>query len=215
MKRRTLLAITGALLVIVLSPVFYYFWYVPHVLGEQYLSVSWAPIFDTNPRRNLHLVYEGMQINMSRLEIEINVTNNYFQPIYISYDGFDVVWLIYNQTVSDPSDVISNRNYLVWGAYFYQKLFTMSGDSQDFTGKGFQFYSDRREASNIQVSIPSGGLHNDYPIFMGDLEPGWWAGQYCFNPNSPVPLGTYIMYCIIFGVLCPPKNVTVTSVGPF
>jgi hypothetical protein len=217
MKRKTLLAITIVLFVIVLSPVFYYFWYVPHVLGEQYLSVSWSPIFYGSPGRpNLHLVYEGMSINVTRLLIEINVTNSYFQPIYISYNGFDVVWLIYNQTVSDPSDVISNKNHLVWGAYFYRILFTMSGDNQDFTGNGFQFYSDHREVMDIQVSIPSGGLQpHNYAIFAGDLESGWWAGQYCFNTDLPVPLGTYFMYCIIFGVLCPAQNVTVISVGPF
>ena len=211
-----MLVIAFVLLVVVLSPLFYYFWYTPHVLGEQYLSVSYSPLTITGPGRpNLHLVLDDTSINVTRLSLNINVTNSYFQPIYISYNGFDVVWLIYNQTVSNPSDVITNKNYLFWGAYYYETLFTMSGDIEPLVEKGFQFYVSHR-GDSVQVSIPSGGLQSHpYHIFLSDLEPGWWAGEYCFNYTSPVPLGIYVMYCIIFGVSCEPQSLKVTSVGPF
>jgi hypothetical protein len=218
--RRVFLAVICVVLIAVIGlPLFFVFWYVPHSLGRQYISVSFSPDPLGGPGPNLlHVDYEGRAFNVTSVSIEINVTNSYFEPVYVSYNGFDVVWLVYNKTVSNPSDVISNRNFLVWGAYYYLVYEAIPDPNRgvhDFTGDDFEFYSSRRNSSNFQTVIPTGTLGYDYYsfLFAPDIEPGTWYGQYYTNANSFVPPGTYFMYCIIYGVLCPPKNVTVTSTG--
>jgi len=218
MRRKTVLIITCMLLVtIVLSVVYYYFWHVPHTLSEQYVSVSFSPNFYTGPGfAGLHLEYQGKAINATIVWIQINVSNSYFQPVYVNFNGFDVVWLIYNTTVSNPPDVVSNRNSLVWGAYDYLLLAGIShpnGIIDDFAGDGFKFYADRMGLSNFTTTIRSGAYFKNYPLFSSpSTAPGYWAGQYWFDVHSRVPPGTYYMYCIIFGITSGPQNVTITSI---
>jgi hypothetical protein len=223
MKRKSLLAIACVLLVILLVSVYYYYnWYVPQFLGWQYVSVSFRPALIGSDRvEPLHIEYEGKAWNASSLSIKISVINRYFQPVYLSYDGFDVVWLIYNKTVSNPSDVLSNRNFLIWGAYFYRVLnaesYTPGRGFYDFTGEGFEFYTSKRLSSNFQACIPTHPLSN-YTLFVPFSEPGTtWYGQYYLNRTSivVVPPATYFMYCIIYGRLLPPENVTVTSIDQY
>jgi hypothetical protein len=203
-------------IVIVLSSVVYCFWYVPHVLGGQYVSVSFSPQFIAGPGSTpLHLDYKGKAIDANLISIEINVTNSYFRPVYINYNGFDVVWLIYNKTVTEPSDVMSNRNSLVWGAYYYLVYEAIPDPKRgvhDFTGDGFEYYSDKRELSNFQIDIPTGNKTYGILFMPSSSVPGIWYGQYCFNVTSLVSPGTYFLYCIIFGILCNPQNVTITSI---
>jgi hypothetical protein len=182
------------------------------------VSVSFSLQFFSDPGlAPLHLDYEGKAIDVRLISIEINVTNSYFLPVYINYNGFDVVWLIYNKTVTEPSDVVSNRNCLVWGAYYYLVYVPISDPKSgvhDFTGDGFEYYSDKRELSNFQIEIPNGSNSRmGQLLFMPPSSaPGAWSGQYCLNVTSFVSPGTYFMYCIIFGILCNPQNVTITSI---
>ena len=147
--------------------------------------------------------------------IDVNITNSYFQPVYLNYNGFDAVWLIYNETVSNPSNIMSNKNFLVWGADSYLVTQASSDPERgvhDFTGDGFNLYSSRRENSNFQTMILT-DTYNFGWMFDSAYEAGAWYGQYYYNTTSFVSPGTYYMYCIIYGVLCPPQNVTVTSIN--
>ena len=233
--RRLYLAVACAVLIAVIGfPSFYVFWYVPHSLGRQYVSVSFSPEAIGIPGLNqMHVAYQGEAFNATFVSIRINVTNSYFQPVYVGYNGFDVVWLIYNKTVSNPSDVTSNKNFLVWGAYYYLVYEAIQDPNKgvhDFTGDGFEFYASRRNSSNFQTAIPTGTTGESYGttgilFFSPDgLTPGFWYGQYYSNVTwngqyysnltSFVSPGPYFMYCIIYGILCPPQNITVTSTGP-
>jgi hypothetical protein len=220
MRRKIVLAFICILLVIVIvvSSVVYYFWYVPHVLGGQYVSVSFSPQFERGPGPNpLHIDYMGKAINADHIYLEINITNSYFQPVYINYNGFDVVWLIYNKTVTEPSDVMNNRNSLVWGAYcylVYEAIPDPKRGAHDLTGDDFEYYSDKRELSDFQIDMPTGSVTHD-TLFNPPSLTGVWYCQYYFNETSLVSPGTYFMYCIIYGIQCNPQNVTITSIGPF
>jgi len=215
MRRKILIMIAFALLVIVLTPVLYYYYsYVPNVLGKQYVSVSHLPRFYTDPlgSGNIEVMYNGRIFRIGLLAISINVTNNYFVPVHFKYNGFPYVWLIYNQTVFDPSDVVNNRNSLVWGAFYCASpsgVYTFGGDSIYFED-GFEYYVNRRELSNFTKTIESGTYSKNYVLFMppGTVG-GSWYGQYWFDHLSYVSTGTYYMYCIIFGIVSGPVNFTI------
>jgi len=220
MRRKSLVIVVCALLVAVLVPVLCYFIYVPDALGKQYVSVSFLPVFHSyvyGTETPWEVIFQGRTMDYtSYVSLKINVTNSYFVPVHIKYNGFDVVWLIYNRTVSDPSDVVSNRNFLVWGACVHT-LFAYhpgsNGGVYDFTRGGFEYYSDNRELSNFTATIQAGAyLKGEILFYDGTTTPGHWRGQYWSNWDLHVPLGTYYMYCIIFGIQSGPQNITVTSI---
>lgn len=211
MRRKVLIVVVCALLITVLAPVlYYYFYHVPYKLGKRYVSVSFRPAFYSHDPEigSLEVVYNGRLLKPGWVVIEINVTNSYFVPVHIKYNGFDVVWLIYNQTVSDPSDVVNNRDFLVWGAFYHR-----ARGVYDFIGSGFEYYASRRGLSNFTKTIKAGTYRRNSLRFMppGTI-PGYWYDQYLFNPYSSVPPGTYYMYCIIFGITSGPHNLTITSI---
>ncbi|MGA2769020.1 MAG: hypothetical protein ABSF24_12000 [Candidatus Bathyarchaeia archaeon] len=224
MKRKVVLVLCILLVMVILvSSMVYYFWYVPYVhvpqaLGRQYMSVSFWPEFIGDIKSSptpLHLNYEGNAMNVTYVSIEINVTNSYFQPVYINFSGFDVVWLIYKRTVTDPSDVLSNRDSLVWGAYYYLVYEAISNPRRgihDFAGDDLEFYSANRNNTNFQTDIPSGSRSQYYGYALFDDHMGGeWYGQYYSNPESLVSPGTYFMYCIIYDFSCTLQNITITS----
>ena len=223
MKRKVILALCIFLAIVILvSSVVYYFWYVPYVyvpqaLGRQYVSVFFWPDFignsSSSPAR-FHVDYEGNAWNVSYVSIRINVTNSYFLPVHIRYSGFDVVWIIYNKTVTDPPDVLKNKDSLVWGAYsylVYEAIPNPNRGVHDFA-EGLEFYSSNRNASNFETDIPSGSASEYYgwPVYI-DLLGGEWYGQYYSNPNSLVSPGTYFLYCMIYDFPCAQQNITVIS----
>lgn len=217
MRRRSVVFVGTALVIVsTLSSLVYFFWYVPHVYGRRFVAVSFAPQFYTGPGTpHLHLNYQGAALDVMLISIELNITNSYFQPVYINYDGFDVVWLVYNRTVSDPADVVSNRHSLVWGAYDYLGHTSIPDPARgvyDFSEDGFEFYAANRELSNFQIDIPTGNLIHSSLFMPPGSVPGSWSGQYWFNTTSLVPPGTYFMYCLIYGIPCNPQNVTITSI---
>jgi len=215
MGRKNIILIVCALLIVVLAPVLYYLVYVPYALGKQYASVSFRPAGYSHAEGSgdVEVVYNGRLVKINGVGIHINITNSYFVPVHIKYNGFDVVWLIYNQTVSDPSDVVNNRNFLVWGA-FYHLLFTSYAGYRgvdDFTEDSLEYYTSQRELTNFTKTIKTGTYLNNYPLFMSSAEP-IWTWEYWFNVTSYVSAGTYYMYCIVFGIESDPQNFTITSV---
>lgn len=216
MRRKILIVIACASLITVLAPVLYYYFYVPNVLGKQYVSVSFRPAGFSHAvgSGNVEVVYNGRIVKINGVGIEINVTNSYFAPVHIKYNGFDVVWLIYNQTVSDPSDVVNNRNFLVWGAFYHLVLTAYHGyrGVDRFTEDSFEYYASQRELSNFTKTIKTGSYLSNYPLFMWPGTQPTWTWEYWFNVTSYVPTGTYYMYCVIFGIASDPHNFTITSV---
>jgi hypothetical protein len=205
------------LLIVVLVPVVYYYFYVPSALGKKYVSVSFKPAFlayDGARAGDVNGTFEGKPFTMDFLGISVNASNSYFVPVQVRYNGFDVVWLIYNQTVSDPSDVSNNERLLVWGAYYHlvDTSYPHSG-VYDFSEDGIEYYANRRELSNYTITLDPGQYWGNYPMFWDpDVAPGSWTCQYWFNQYLSVPLGTYYMYCIIFGIPTGPQNLTLTSI---
>jgi hypothetical protein len=212
--KRILLTVIGAVLIATVGLLsFFAFWYVPNTRGGQYISVSFQPLFHSGENR-LHLVYEGTAINAAFVSAAINITNSYFVPVQFSYNGFDAVWLIYSQPVTDPSDIDGNRATLVYGAYSSLNMWSerYPGERAFSTG-GYQTYDYLKNYVNFTATInPGAAVRNQDLFFNGFNEVDCWLGRFWLN-NSDVSTGTYFMYCIILGIPAGPQNVTVTSIS--
>jgi hypothetical protein len=213
--RRILLIVISTVLIAALGfSLFFVFWYVPNVLGMEFVSVSFRPLFypASYDGNSLHLVYEGRAVNASFVSVEVNVTNNYFLPVRFGYNGFDVVWLVYSQRVSYPLDVDGNRAVLVYGAYSSLNMWVQrySGINAFSTG-GYQTYDRFKNLSNFTATLNAGvAVSNMDAFFTGSNEYECWLGRWWLN-NSYVSPGTYFMYCVILGLQSNPQNVTITS----
>lgn len=212
MKRILLLAIGVVLIVIVGLSSFFVFWYVPNTLGREYVSVSFQPLFHWG--NLLHLVYDGKAVNASFVSVAVNVTNGYFVPVRFSYNGFDAVWLVYSQRVSEPSDVDGNRAALVYGAYSSLNMWSERyAGIRAFSRGGYQTYDAMKSFVNFTATINSGAVVRNQDLFFdGSNRIDCWLGR-CWLNNSDVSPGTYFMYCIILGIPTGPLNVTVTSIS--
>jgi len=200
---------------VLLIPILYYLVYVPYAFGKQYVSVSFRPFGWSygEGTGGVEVVYNGNLAKINGVGIDINVTNSYFLPVHIKYNGFSVVWLIYTQTVSDPSDVVNNRNTLVWGGFYYLVFTSYPGRKYtNFARGGFDYYASRKELSNFTKTIEAGAYLRNYSLFILTGSDPVWYWEYWFNTSSYVPMGTYYMYCITFGIACGPQNFTITSV---
>jgi hypothetical protein len=217
MKRTLLVIISVVLIAMVGSLSFFVFWYVPYRLGRRYVSVSFQPLFYDGfygGEGRLHLVYEGGALNASFVSVAVNITNNYFVPVQFSYNGFDAVWLIYSQRVSDPSDIDGNSAALVYGAYSSLNMWSdRYAGIRAFSTGGYQTYDAMKNFANFTATINSGAaVRNQDLFFTGSNEQDCWLGRFWLN-NSDVSPGTYFMYCIILGIPTGPQNVTVTSIS--
>jgi hypothetical protein len=65
--------------------------------------------------------------------------------------------LVYNCTVNDPTDVVTNKEYLVWGAFFGSGI--AGSTPRPLKGSHFDFYASRRNLSNYTVTMPTGINH--------------------------------------------------------
>jgi hypothetical protein len=213
MKPILLVVIGVALIATVGLLSFFVFWYVPNTLGRQYVSVSFQPLFHGG-ESFLHLVYEGRAINAAFVSVAVNITNSYFVPVQFSYNGFDAVWLIYSQRVSDPSDIDGNRAALVYGAYSSLNIWNERyAGIRAFSTGGYQTYDAMKSFVNFTATInPGTAVRNQDLFFNGFNEPDCWLGRFWLN-NSDVSPGTYFMYCIILGIPTGPLNMTVTSMS--
>lgn len=213
MRRKVIVVFVCILLITVLTPILYYYYvYVPNVFGSEYLSVSFTPEFHSHNEYllgNMYVRWENITARTGWASIQIVATNRYFAPIKLKYSGFDVVWLIYNRTVSDPSDIVTYRDFLVWGAYSYLTFISYhQPGAYTFMGEGFQYYVDRRELSNYTITMDA-GTHFTGNFF--DTPSYHWYGQYWFDIHSRAPPGTYFMYAIILGIAGGPQNATIVS----
>ncbi len=108
MNRKRILLVALVLLIIIL-PLFYFLVYVPHEFGKQYVSVSFRPVFfKYYGSGDVEIEYDERLLRAAGVYVKINVTNNYPNSVFVKYNGFDVVLLIYNQSLpphNDPSDV--------------------------------------------------------------------------------------------------------------
>ncbi len=216
--KRILLVVIGVILIATVGSLsFFVFWYVPNTLGRQYVSVSFQPLFYPGyypGESRLHLVYDGRAINASFVSVAINITNSYFVPVQFGYNGFDAVWLIYNQRVSDPSDIEGNRTALVYGAYSSLNMWIDRYPGiRAFSTGGYQTYDAMKSFANFTATInPGKAVRNQDLFFDGSNDLDCWLGRWWLN-NSDVSPGTYFMYCIILGIPTGPLNVTVASIS--
>jgi hypothetical protein len=196
---------------------------VPLVFGEQFVSFSPKLVYIVGPGNpTMEVVYiDGSLTSVVWIGLHVNVTNSYVVPVEVRYNGFEFVWLIYNQTVTDPTDVVGNKDYLVWGAF----RITYSSNPYDYDTYGFQhqaralgnmtgyeYYATHKDQSNYTKTIPV-GTHRYYYVFLSSItEPiTAWCGRN-YKSRQPVSPGTYHIYVIAYGKVSEPINLTVTSV---
>jgi len=198
--------------------------FVPLVFGEQFVSFSFefGYISETSAyhQPTMKVMYiDGSVIEVVFIDVWVNVTNSYIVPVEVKYNGFEFVWLIYNQTVTDPEDVVSNKDFLVWGAFRTTYYIGGSGwgmygfdDWSEWLGNmtGYEYYIARKDLSNYTETFPV-GTYRDYAFYEVDGFPlAVWYGQNLYG--QPVAPGTYYNYFIAYGKICKPLNLTVTSV---
>lgn len=206
---------------VVIGTLFILLVFVPLVFGEQFVSFSFQP----KPRyivgplgHTMEIVYiNGSIIPVSCVELEVNVTNSYFVPVQVKYNGFRFVWLIYNYTVVDPEDVVGNRAFLVWGAFdtpYLKSIWGLYGF--DWRGTplgnmtGYEYYVARKDLSNYTTTIPVGTYRKLVFYWTPEFPASYWYGQDLHG--SLVSPGTYYIYCIAYGKVAGPLNLTVTSI---
>lgn len=185
---------------------------VPVVFGSQFVSVSFQFYKVIGPG---HPTLEIVDVNGDILQILyvgliVNITNSYFFPVQVRYNGFDNVMLIYNRTVDRPADVVTNKDFLVWGAF--EGVFDTTLDDRINPNlgnrSGYYYYVARKDLSNYTKTIGIGTL--TYPMFEEAMGLPYWAGQ-DLNGHPILP-GTYYIYCVAYGKVAGPLNLTVTSV---
>lgn len=195
---------------------------VPVVFGEQFVSFLFQPkprYAGDWPKRNaMEIVLpDGRIIPISFMMLEVNVTNSYFVPVQVSYNGFDFVMLIYNRTVTDPEDIVGNKDFLVWGAFYTSypiKGWGMYGfdwwDTALGNMTGYEYYATHKDFSNYTKTIRV-GTYRQLIFYLSEWFPiSYWYGQDLHG--LPVSPGTYYIYCIAYGKVVEPFNLTVTSV---
>lgn len=186
---------------------------IPQVFGANFVSCSFELYGTANPFGHWGWVViwpDGRTVRLGCVGVRYYWNNSYFMPVQLHYNGFDFVMLVYNRTVNNPTDVIANREFLVWGAFFASGFsFFTSGLPCPLEGSYFDFYASRRNLSNYTVTMPT--AINDYgSIFDYIDDPGAWVAH-DLNGNL-VPLGTYYIYFIFYGIVAKPSYLSLTVV---
>jgi len=160
--------------------------------------------------------FNGSIIEISLVELQVNVTNSYIVPVEVKYNGFRYVWLVYNRTVVNPEDVVGNKNFLVWGAFstLYVSAWGLYGF--DWRGAklgnmtGYEYYVARKDLSNYTKTIPVGTYRKIVFYWAPGFPNPCWYGQDLHG--LPVLPETYYIYVIAYGKVAQPLNLTVTSI---
>ena len=215
-KRKLLLTASMVIILALVS----FLMIVPLVFGEQFVSFSFLPKLrytDWPQRHAMEIVLpNGSIIPISYVELKVNVTNSYFVPVEVRYNGFEFVWLIYNSTVADPEDVVGNKDFLVWGAFDtpYLSGWGMYGfdwwDTALGNMTGYEYYLARKDLSNYTKTIPVGTYRQNVFYRFEWFPISYWYGQDLHG--LPVSPRTYHIYCIAYGKVAGPLNLTVTSI---
>jgi hypothetical protein len=181
---------------------------IPYAYGLNFVSFSFQLEYASGPGRpTMEIVYiNGSIVPVAWIGLKVSEANTYFVPVHITHNGFDYVMLIYNRTVNNPDDITQNKNFLVWGAFYGGQLYPPSDALYYY--HGFEYYASRRGLANYSETIPVGTF--TYSLILYDyVTPVFRAENLNGNPISP---GVYHVYCIAFGQLLEPMNLTVTSV---
>ena len=188
---------------------------VPLAYGDHFVSFSFRLLpfvgsFSGYPA--IEVVYfNGSLIKVGYIGLEVNVSNSYLMPVQVHYNGFDYVMIVYNHTVTDPSDVVSNKPFLVWGAFLNRDpTIALSFSSRWVGGDPYNYYVTRRSLSNYTVTIRPGTSWNW--VFADETTWPTWGGQ-DLNGNRVLP-GIYYIYCIVYGKTTEPISLNITSILP-
>lgn len=202
------------------------YYIVPSEHGDQFVSFSPKLVYVAGPGNpTIEVVYiNGSVVPVAWIGLHVNVTNSYFVPVEVSYNGFEFVWLIYNQTVTDPTDVVGNNDYLVWGAFYAGyyvigavPMFGFYGDPgcwSNTTGyeSAYDYYAAHKDQSNYTKTIAVGTHQHLYVFESASTSPlTAWGGQN-YKTHQPVSPGTYHIYVIAYGKVNAPINITVNAV---
>jgi hypothetical protein len=197
------------------------YYIVPSAYGDQFVSFSFELDYIAgpgNPAMEVSYI-NGSVVPVIWIGLWVNVTNSYVVPVEVRYNGFEFVWLIYNQTVTDPEDVIGNKDFLVWGTF--RAAYGIGGwgwgiysfdDWSELLGNttGYEYYIARKDLSNYTETFPV-GTYRDYAIYeLFGFPFAVWYGQNLHG--QPVSPGTYYNYFIAYGKVSQLINLTVTSV---
>lgn len=217
-KRKIPIAVA---LMLIVGMLFILLAFVPLVFGEQFVSFSFQPepYYIVGPlRHTMKIVYfNGSIIPISYIQLTVNVTNSYFVPVEVRYNGFDFVMLIYNRTVSDPGDVVGNKDSLIWGAF--QAAYYINGwlsygfdwwDTALGNMTGYEYYVAHKDLSNYTKTISVGTIRYHAFNWAPWFPRCYWYGQDLHG--YPVSPGTYYIYVIAYGKVAGPLNLTVTSI---
>lgn len=177
------------------------------VFGDNYVSASLDLNFALGPGDpSIEVVYKDHVWSVCFVTFNINVTNSYFVPVDVHYNGLSRGILIYNQTVDATEDIETNKPFLVWGAFYARQLVNPHHLGHSYN---YEFYISYRNLSNFTASIRSGT--STYHVFASRVsEPIWW-GQNCFT-GERLPPGTYYIHAIAYGKVSAPCNLTITSI---
>lgn len=199
--------------------------FVPLVFGGQFVSFQPKFLYAGLPwpqQQTMEVVSpkNGSVIPVSYVELAVKVTNSYFVPVQVKYNGFRFVWLIYNRIVDDPKDVVGNKDFLVWAAFHAtygvvrKSIWGLYGfdcfrpELGNMTG--YEYYVARKDLSNYTETIPVGTYRELVFYYYFGFPISYWYGQDL--QGLPVSPGTYHMYCIAYGKVAEPFNLTVTSI---
>lgn len=217
-KRKIPIAVVCILIVAILLILLVF---VPFVFGGHFVSFQPKLLYAWPPwpqQQTMEIVLpNGSAIPVSYVELAVYVTNSYFVPVEVRYNGFRFVWLIYNRTVTNPEDVVGNKDSLVWGAFespYVKSIWCSYGfdlwDTDLGNMTGYEYYLARKDLSNYTKTIPV-GTYRQLVFYWSLFAPiSYWYGQDLHG--LPVSPGTYHMYCIAYGKIAGPLNLTVTSI---
>ena len=119
--------------------------------------------------------------------------------------------------MTDPGDVVDNKDFLVWGAFdtpYLKSIWGLYGF--DWWGTplgnmtGYEYYVARKDLSNYTKTTPVGTYRQLVFYYDPWFPKAIWYGQDLHG--LPVSPRTYHMYCIAYGKVAGPLNLTVTSI---
>ena len=203
-KLKILIALISAIIIAVLISLLAV---VPLEFGNRYISPSLELIYYVRGE-SMEVVYiNGSVVRVGNIGFTASLTNSYFRPVYVHYNGFEVVLLIYNRSVTEPADIVGNKDFLVWGFFWSEDLPGWYPILTFDKKTAYEYYVGRKDLSNFTMEIPVAGL--SYPIGSPGYSSSWYGQNLS---GKPIPPGTYYIYCIAFGRVSKPFNLTVVSV---
>jgi len=179
---------------------------VPYAFGDTFVSFSFQLLPFTGPGRPaIEIVYfNGSLIKVCGIGLEINETNNYFRPVQVHYNGFEYVMLVYNHTVTDPSDIVNNKPFLIWGAFYAVHT---PRDVYDLSESwAYNYYAARRNSFNYTATLPI-GTYTLWEFVEPTVTPKWGGQDLNGDLISP---GIYYVHCVAYGKILGPISLNVT-----